>query len=48
MPVWSLASENDCVCAQKVEMARKNKIPVKSLEELEQNVEELFVATPYS
>ena len=31
-----------------VEKARKNNIPVKTLEELEQSVEELFVATPYS
>jgi hypothetical protein len=35
------------VCVHKVEKARKNNIPVKSLEELERSVEELFVATPY-
>jgi hypothetical protein len=39
---------HDLVCVHKVEKARKNNIPVKTLEELEQSVEELFVATPYS
>ena len=38
----------DSVCVHKVVKARKNNIPVKSLEDLERSVEELFVATPYS
>ena len=35
------------MCVHKVEKARKNNIPVKSLEEIERSVEELFVTTPY-